>query len=82
MNTMYRTTIFLLLLATLLAGCTTAPAQPGQVKRMQVDGREVYYYIPGYSIEDFLCEFDGAAECRSEYLTTHNDVTGRFHRAD
>jgi len=82
MNTICRTTTLLLLLATLLAGCTTAPVQPGQVKRMQVDGREVYYYIPGYSIEDFLCEFDGTTECRSEDLTTHNDVTGRFHRAD
>lgn len=60
-------TTLLILQLIVLAGCTAATPQPGRIVTEQLnDGREISYYIPGYSIEDFLCEFDGIARCRNQ----------------
>ena len=50
-------TALLLLIA--ITGCTTAEPRPGRVETVILeDGREVQVYVPGYSIEEFLCEFE------------------------
>lgn len=55
-----------LLASITLAGCTSAPERPGYAKEViAAEGKIVYVYVTGYSIEEFLCEFSGNSQCRN-----------------
>lgn len=64
----------LVMVATVLLfiGCTSHPEQPGHIKEVTLeDGRVVEMYVFGYSIEDFLCEFERGEECYDGITRKH-----------
>lgn len=51
----------------LMTGCATYEPRPSHLKEVTLaDGRVVQMYVVGYSIEDFLCEFERGASCYAE----------------
>lgn len=59
--------LFAIAFALILTGCMTAEPQPGRIEKIKLDdGREVWIFIPGYSTEDFRCEFETGRKCSSE----------------
>lgn len=51
--------LLLSILAITLTACVSYPEQPSRVEEVTLpDGKVVQVYITGYSIEDFMCEFN------------------------
>lgn len=57
--------VLLLVIVLFLTACVSHPEQPGRVEKVTLDdGRVVEMYVFGYSVEEFLCDFERGESCR------------------
>lgn len=57
--------LLLFIVVITLTACVSHQEQPGRVELVTLDdGRVVEMYVFGYSVEEFLCEFERGESCR------------------
>lgn len=64
--------LVLLFIVISLTACVSYPEQPGHLKEFTLeDGRVVEMYVFGYSVEEFLCEFERGESCYNGKTRSH-----------
>ena len=55
----------ILIVAILMQACSNTPERASRIELTTLDdGRVVEMYVFGYSVEEFLCEFERGESCR------------------